>query len=128
MKKLLILLFTLACINARSQTWVPGSGTWGQIYNGLYAKRFQGIPSGCGAPTIDIKDAVQRIAGIYSDTCNGKVYWYNPSTALWNELGPGGGGGTDYTALLPININGNYIYIDTTFGVAYAVATQYQLS
>lgn len=126
---LLLLIFScfVACLHA--QTWIPGSSTWGQVYKGGDFTRFLGMPQGCGLPTIDTKDAAQRIPGIYADTCNGKVYWYNPNTALWNELGQGGSGpAPNYTALLPININGNYIYIDTTFGVAYAVATQYQLA
>lgn len=126
----LLIIFLFCIVAANAQTWVPGSGTWGQVYKGVDVTRFLGIPQGCGVPAApDPKDIAQRIPGIYADTCNGKVYWYNPNTALWNELGQGGGGGgPTYTALLPININGNYIYIDTTFGVAYAVATQYQLS
>ena len=54
------------------------------------------IPTTCGVPTL--KSNITKKAAIAFDSCNNKLYQYNPKTLTWSEIA-GGGGSTDTTSL-----------------------------
>lgn len=59
--------------NSNWQTWV---------------ERVLFFPTGCGVPdTLAIADSAINKYAIYGDSCNNKVYFYNPKTKTWSTIG-----------------------------------------
>src|SRR5436190_1775021 len=65
------------------------------VVNGATASdSVQYLPSGCGAPTINMANYISKKHGsaIYTDTCADVGYLYSPSTDTWYTLATGGAG------------------------------------
>lgn len=48
------------------------------------------IPTVCGVPTLKSVVSVSKKAAIAFDSCNNKLYKYNPKTLTWSEISGGG--------------------------------------
>jgi hypothetical protein len=71
------------------------------------------IPTVCGVPTLKSVVSVSKKAAIAFDSCNNKLYKYNPKTLTWSEIS--GGAGTtpslqDVTTVGDTTNTGIYIY------------------
>lgn len=129
MKKLLfatiVLLFSLS---AKSQ-WIKDD-TYGKESNGGLFKRVLMIPTGCGGPSsLNSADAAKKQSAIYVDTCNGRIYLYNPHLLGWDTVATGGGGGAVDSSLyvtvtrLVDSLNKKMNKSDSTAGGYYPYST-----
>ena len=85
---LLIPLFL--SFNAHAQ-WIKPNNSYGTISNGQNIQRILLFPTGCGAPSLpNSADSAQLKYAIYGDSCNNKVYFYNPKTVEWSVISGGG--------------------------------------
>lgn len=74
--------------------------TFGQVYQempqyGYRANRMAfdstlQIPTFCGVPTLKSAVKANKNGAIAFDSCNNKLYQYNPKTLTWSEIGGGG--------------------------------------
>jgi hypothetical protein len=96
--------------------------TFGQVYQempqyGYRANRMAfdstlQIPTFCGVPTLKSVVKANKNGAIAFDSCNNKLYQYNPKTLTWTEIS--GGGGIDSLKRSADSIyarkNGNFIF------------------
>lgn len=93
--------------------------TFGQVYQempqyGYRANRMAfdstlQIPTFCGVPTLRSLVKANKNGAIAFDSCNNKLYQYNPKTLTWSEIS---GGGNDTTKIPYVGANKN-VDIDT---------------
>jgi len=132
MKRIFIILFCLISLISKAQVYQE-MPQYGYRANRMAFDSTLQIPTTCGVPTL--RSNVLKKAAIAFDSCNNKIYKYNPKTLTWSEIS-GSGGSTDTTSLsnrinskadTSINLqqvtnNGdtttNNIIIDTQYGLA----------
>ena len=82
----LIIITLFFSFNANAQWQKPNNAT-GIIYNGISTERILLFPTGCGAPALpNTIDSARLQFAIYGDSCNDKVYLYNPKTVAWSVI------------------------------------------
>ena len=91
MKKLFTGIFILISFASYSQKYT-GQSRYGDSIRGAIFDKYIGIPTGCGKPTISNSTDSSRGALFY-DSCNKKLYLYDPKLNGWDTI-KGGGGGT----------------------------------
>jgi hypothetical protein len=102
-----------------------GAKAYGQVYQimpqyGYDAKRMKfdstlQIPTVCGVPTL--KSNVLKYAAIAYDSCNKRLYYYDPKLAVWDTIKGGSGGGSTDTTSLSNRINQKVPYTGATADV-----------
>lgn len=105
-KLLLILLVSFLSFHAigQVQDWIP-TGGFGTIAQGLGSKRIMILPTGCGVPPhIGGKDSLQKMGAIFIDSCNHRLYVYDPKLKSWDSthigiVSSGGSGGSADSSL-----------------------------
>jgi len=91
MKRILsiILLFAFLSTNAQVYQEMP---QYGYRANRMAFDSTLQIPTTCGIPTLKSVVSVNKKSAIAFDSCNNKLYSYNPKTQTWSEISGGGGG------------------------------------
>ena len=99
-----------------------GAKAYGQVYQlmpqyGYDAKRMKfdstlQIPTVCGEPTL--KSNVIKYAAIAYDSCNKRLYYYDPKLAVWDTIKGGSGGPPTDTTSLSNRINSKLNISDTS--------------
>ena len=95
MRKLFFVLFCLISLISKGQVYQE-MPQYGYRANRMIFDSTLSIPTTCGVPTL--KSNITKKAAIAFDSCNNKLYQYNPKTLTWSEIA-GGGGSTDTTSL-----------------------------
>lgn len=93
MKKLLTFLCILSFLSSKAQ-WLKDD-TYGKIGNRGGFKKALLLPTGCGTPaTVSVVDSAKLQAMLYFDSCNHKVFFWDPKIKSWDSvyLGISGGG------------------------------------
>ena len=97
MKKfLLVINLLLFCFLVKAQVYQE-MPQYGYRANRMAFDSTLQIPTVCGVPTLKSVVSVNKKAAIAFDSCNNKLYQYNPKTLTWSEIA--GGGSTDTTSL-----------------------------
>jgi hypothetical protein len=60
------------------------------------------FPTGCGPDTLNVADSAINKFAIYGDSCNNKVYFYNPNLKSWAVIG---GAASNITGLISAGSN-----------------------
>jgi len=95
MKKILLVInLLLFCFVSFGQVYQE-MPQYGYRANRMIFDSTLSIPTTCGVPTL--KSNIIKKAAIAFDSCNNKLYQYNPKTLTWSEIA--GGGSTDTTSL-----------------------------
>ena len=95
MKKILLVInLLLFCFVSFGQVYQE-MPQYGYRANRMIFDSTLSIPTTCGVPTL--KSNITKKAAIAFDSCNNKLYQYNPKTLTWSEIA--GGGSTDTTSL-----------------------------
>ena len=98
MKKILLVInLLLFCflVNRVSAQVYQEMPQYGYRANRMIFDSTLSIPTTCGVPTL--RSNITKKAAIAFDSCNNKLYQYNPKTLTWSEIA--GGGSTDTTSL-----------------------------
>lgn len=77
-------------ILVRGQKKYNTSVDYGWNYQRLAALYVNHIPTNCGAPAGLFLTAIKQGA-LYYDSCNARLYLFNPKTAIWDTIKSGGG-------------------------------------
>lgn len=94
MKKILLVInLLLFCFVSFAQVYQE-MPQYGYRANRMIFDSTLSIPTTCGVPTL--KSNITKKAAIAFDSCNNKLYQYNPKTLTWSEIA---GGSTDTTSL-----------------------------
>jgi hypothetical protein len=82
MKKILSsLLFAISLSSCFAQ-YIKPNNSYGVIYNRVRPDSTQLIPTGCGAASLRSTD--QKMSALYFDSCNKRLWVYNPALATWD--------------------------------------------
>jgi hypothetical protein len=99
MKNLFFIFLLFLGFNVNAQ-WFKPNESYGTVYNGGAFQKVLLMPSRCGAPSGSVQMPIYGAqAAICYDTCNSKLYIYNPHSTGWAEF-TGGGGETKNEPLL----------------------------
>lgn len=103
LKLLFVSAILLTGLLASSQIWQAAT-TYGKKENGILGLRYLGHPTGCGNPALpNATDSALKVAGSYYDTCNKRLWLYDPKLKAWDTVHIGiGGGGSSYTFTTPL--------------------------
>lgn len=108
--KLLVCLLLGVFICQLSQAQVIHENTgYGESYPRLRGKLVMQMPTFCGVPTFNIAKKIDSgYAAIGFDSCNHRLYFYDPKTAVWDTI-KGGGGSGGVTLPQLVDSLGNYV-------------------
>lgn len=94
MKNLFFIFLLFLGFNVNAQ-WFKPNESYGTVYNGGAFQKVLLMPSRCGAPSGSVQMPIYGAqAAICYDTCNSKLYIYNPHSTGWAEFTGSGGGST----------------------------------
>jgi hypothetical protein len=96
MKYILSILFLFFFVSAFSQVYQE-MPQYGYRANRFAFDSTLQIPTTCGVPTIKSVVSVNKKSALAFDSCNNKLYYYNPSTLTWQNVT--GASGFDSTSL-----------------------------
>ena len=96
MKRIFIVLFCLISLVSKAQVYQE-MPQYGYRANRMAFDSTLQIPTVCGVPTLKSVVSVSKKAAIAFDSCNNKLYQYNPKTLTWSEIS--GGTSIDTTSL-----------------------------
>lgn len=87
MKKIILFLVILiSVLSTSAQKWQDGL-LYGEGKQGIAAKRILLFPTGCGDPSaLNQVDSSKTMAGIYFDSCNHRLWLYDPKIPGWDSL------------------------------------------
>ena len=88
MRKLITILLVLFAVQGFGQVYQTDK-THGRQYYRLKADSTLHIPTFCGVPTLR-SSVIGNQAAIAMDSCNNRLYFYNPKDSSWNIVGSGG--------------------------------------
>jgi hypothetical protein len=88
MKRIFIILFCLISLVSKAQVYQE-MPQYGYRANRMAFDSTLQIPTTCGVPTL--RSNVLKKAAIAFDSCNNKIYRYNPKTLTWSEISGGSG-------------------------------------
>jgi len=91
---LILLVFVSAKVSAQVYQEMP---QYGYRANRMAFDSTLQIPTFCGVPTLRSVVKANKNGAIAFDSCNNKLYQYNPKTLTWSEIS--GGTSTDTTSL-----------------------------
>jgi len=89
MKRIFIILFCLISLVSKAQVYQE-MPQYGYRANRMAFDSTLQIPTVCGVPTLKSVVSVNKKAAIAFDSCNNKIYKYNPKTLTWSEISGGG--------------------------------------
>jgi hypothetical protein len=114
MRKILFILLCLISIRSVAQVYQE-MPQYGYRANRMAFDSTLSIPTTCGVPTL--KSNVIKKAAIAFDSCNNKIYKYNPKTAIWSEVGGGVTPNLQQVTDSGNSTSNNIIVIDSTNSV-----------
>lgn len=113
MRKLIIVLFCLISLVTKAQVYQE-MPQYGYRANRMAFDSTLQIPTTCGVPTL--RSNVTKKAAIAFDSCNNKIYRYNPKTLTWSEIAGGSGSTPNLQQVTDVNdstTNSIYLNYDT---------------
>jgi len=111
MRKLIFIFFLFISFVSKAQVYQE-MPQYGYRANRMAFDSTLQIPTTCGVPTL--KSNVLKKAAIAFDSCNNKIYRYNPKTLTWSEISGGSGGSQNLQEVTDIgDTTTNSIYANT---------------
>lgn len=101
-KYLALTIISLLFFATSQAQWTKPNNAYGVKSNGQSIDRVLFFPTGCGPDTLNLIDSAINKYAIYGDSCNNKVYFYNPKTKLWGVIG---GAASNITGLISAGSN-----------------------
>jgi hypothetical protein len=124
-----LILFLLICISAKVNAQVyQEMPQYGYRANRMAFDSTLQIPTVCGVPTLKSVVKANKNGAIAFDSCNNKLYQYNPKTLTWSEVS--GGTTPNLQQVLDVNAtayNRNLTLIDSGNGFANRTTIQFDL-
>lgn len=100
-KYLALIFLSFVSFNVQAQ-WTKPSNAYGIKVNAQSVERVLFFPTGCGPDTLNVADSAINKFAIYGDSCNNKVYFYNPNLKSWAVIG---GAASNITGLISAGSN-----------------------
>lgn len=106
MKKIIFIIALFFSLNGYSQGgWLKPNNSYGTISNRASIDSTLFFPTGCGTPSLRGYNLFK--SAFFYDSCNKRLYLYDPKLAAWDTLHIGGG--SSLTSGSGITINGSAI-------------------